>query len=127
MRQRRETGLVQRRDQQPRGEAGGFGRVVVLAALTVFSGAPAFLEDGDQPGRLLEEGLVGIGPQRREGVQPLLRSPVLVEVPFFFLGGRPNPALDVRVARDDEPPRLVVRTGSMPSTARRSRSSKAAK
>ena len=82
-----QTGLVQGCQQEAAGDPDALIDVVVLLGLAGLL-APALLgENGNQDGRMLQEGLVRIRAQRGQGFQPLLRRLALIEGPLFGLGG----------------------------------------
>ena len=99
---------MQRRDQYPGGETGGFRRVVVLHLAAVVEAAVLLQEHGDQVGRRLEKGLRRVGAQGLERGQPLGRRAVLVEFPLFRFRRLANPLLRPGRADHDEVPRLQV-------------------
>ena len=68
--QRGEPRLMTGGDQQARGDADAFMDVVIFAVFAFPHAAAALGEDADQPGRGFHIGLVGIGADRGEGIQP---------------------------------------------------------
>ncbi len=108
MRQRGQSGTLAGRDQQARGQPDRLVRVVVLDLAAVGPAVEAADEHGDQPGRHLQERLVGVGSERAECREPVGRCTVRIELALLRLGRRADAVLDARVRHRDEPPGLLV-------------------
>ena len=77
---------------------------------TIGQYAEVLSEYGDEVRGVLKKWLIGIGAQRRQGVQPFLRGAVIVELLLFLLSGNPDSAFDVGVRDRDETPGLHIRS-----------------
>ena len=80
----------------------------MLDALTLRRDAVGLGKDGDEIGRDLEEGLVGVGAKWSEGFFPLLGGAACIKLALFRLGPFTNARLDRGVADHDKMPRLLV-------------------
>ena len=106
--ERREAGVVKRRDQDACRKSGRLGGIVVLDLAAVGQLTKFLQEHGDQVGCRLQEGLVRVGAQRRQRLEPLGRCAMLVKLAFFDLGRLADLPLRFRPADHDEVPRLQV-------------------
>jgi len=68
--------------------------VVVLDLAAVRQQTVVLHENGNQVRRCLQIGLVLVGSQRGQSLQPLLSGTFVVEFALLFFGGFTNPALD---------------------------------
>jgi hypothetical protein len=100
--------VVQGGDEEAAGQAHRLLGVVVGHPFAALVHTMALLEDGDQPGRGLEEGLPPAGAQGLEVVQPAFAGPAGVEGLLLFLGGLADGPLHGRIADDLEAPGLAV-------------------
>src|SRR6185436_15447541 len=67
------------------------------------------LEDRDEPGRLLEVGLVLVGAERSQVLEPARARAAAIELPLLLLGRGADLALELGILHADEAPGLLVR------------------
>mmetsp|Transcript_986 Transcript_986/g.1445 ORF Transcript_986/g.1445 Transcript_986/m.1445 type:complete len:291 (-) Transcript_986:880-1752(-) len=108
MRQGCEAGVVQGRDQEPGRNAHRLRHVVVAEALALRIDPVLLRKDRNQHRRLLQEGLVGIGAQRRQRLQPLLRRPAAVERALLLLGRQADLPLELGPRDHRKVPGLLI-------------------
>ena len=100
--------MVDRGDEQPRGDAAGFLRVVECQLAAVGCDAVRLAKQDDDPRCIGEVRFVFVGAERREGIEPVLRRSTVVELPLLIFGCGPDARLERLVRYRDERPRLLV-------------------
>lgn len=110
VRERDQTRVMNRRDQESSRDADGFRRVIMFHARAVGPIAVRLREDCDQPGRDFEERFSRIGAERRERLQPFFRRAVLIKLALLFFGRDADLVFHRRISHRHEMPRLQVRS-----------------
>ena len=111
-----QAGMVKRRDQNAGGDADRFLDVVVFHAAAVTPRSVFFRENDDEVGRCFQKRFVGVGTEWRQGLQPVIRGAVSIELPFLRLCATADLAFQGRIADHAEVPWLAI--GSRRRTAR---------
>ena len=111
VRERAEACGLKCRQQEADRDSDRLPHVVMLYLRTVHAPPPGLLEYHDDHRRVGDVRLDEVGADGGDGVEPLRRGAVLVEVTLLVLGGLPQAGLEVGVGDDDERPRLLVCAG----------------
>jgi hypothetical protein len=109
VRQRRQAGVVQGGEEKAGGNAHRFRHVIVAELVALGINAVLLRKDGDEHRRGFQERLAGIGAQRRQRLQPLLRRALGIELTLFGFGRFAQALFVCRLGDDAEKPRLLVR------------------
>ena len=88
---------MHRRNQKSGRDADRLVGVIMFQFTAVRQPGESSNENGDEPGRNLEVGLVFVRAERAQRIQPLLRRPMLIEVPLFHFRGGSDPLLYRRI------------------------------
>lgn len=98
---------MKRGEQQADGDTDRFLRVIRRFGFAIFRDGRYAKHDYQVRGDL-KKGLVFIGAERRQPAEPFFAHPAMVAFEFLFLSGDADLRLYLRIADDDEPPRLHV-------------------